>query len=122
MRAIAGLPADAKRGVYVREPDTFGVSGKVLAKIDASDSTNGQLQEALAKFEPPVKNHRQTDRLGYTADKNFICGGINGGLAAPSAHEKTEIVSNLGFCSLKKHTRQDSNLQPSVPKTDALSS
>ena len=35
-------------------------------------------------------------------------------------HEKTEAVFDLGFCCLKKYARQDSNLQPSVPKKYGL--
>ena len=38
-----------------------------------------------------------------------------------SAHEKTEIVFDLGFYRFKKYTRQDSNLQPSVPKARSVS-
>ncbi len=40
----------------------------------------------------------------------------------PSVHEKTDVEFDIGFYSLKKYTRRDSNPQPSVPKTDVLSS
>jgi len=66
LRAITGLPADTKRGVYVVEPDTYGVNGKVLTKIDAGDdSAKSHLQDVLARFEAPVKNHRQHVRNGF---------------------------------------------------------
>lgn len=67
LRAVKGLPRNKiTRGVYILEPDTYGISGKVLAKVDLKGETaNTEVREALAKFEAPVKNHRQHVRTGF---------------------------------------------------------
>ncbi len=54
----------------------------------------------------------------FTGGEPLLSGGD---LRSSAVHEKTEVKFDFGFYGLKKHTREDSNLQPSVPKTDALS-
>ncbi len=66
LRPIRGLDDVDSEGVYLLEPDQFGLSGRVIAKIDAGhESAEGQLKSALADFKPPVKNHRQHVQAGY---------------------------------------------------------
>ena len=67
LRAVTGLPDGDNRGVYVLEPDAFGVVANVSAKVSMEDATMTEtdLTKALAKFEPLQKDHRQHVRSGY---------------------------------------------------------
>ncbi len=65
LKPLAG--AKDSSAIMVVEPGAFGVSGKVVAQLDAN-ATEASIQELLVKaikdFEPHVKNHRSHIQLG----------------------------------------------------------
>jgi len=65
LKPLAG--ANDSSAIMVVEPGAFGVSGKVVAQLDAN-VTEASIQELLVKaikdFEPHVKNHRSHIQLG----------------------------------------------------------
>lgn len=67
LRAINGLDRSKPEGVYLLEPDTYGMSGKVMAKIDVRNprGAQNQISRALAQFQPPSKNHRRHVASGF---------------------------------------------------------
>ena len=67
LKAITGLDDEDPSGIYFVEPDTFGVSGRVTAKLDSVSTSEGreQISSLLREFQVPVKNHRQHVQAGY---------------------------------------------------------
>ena len=66
LKPLAG--AKPSSAILIVEPGPFGVSGKVLAQVDASateERIEGMLAKAIQDFNPQVKNHRQHVSLGY---------------------------------------------------------
>ena len=66
LKAMVNASGDA--GVYIVEPDEYGVSGKIVRHVEwdeVADSLNRELLRALVKFEPFQKNHQQHIRDGY---------------------------------------------------------
>ncbi|MBA62338.1 MAG: hypothetical protein CMJ76_08220 [Planctomycetaceae bacterium] len=64
----AMVNASGKAGVYIVEPDEYGVSGKIvrhLAPDNVKESLKRELSQALANFQPFQKNHQQHIRDGY---------------------------------------------------------
>lgn len=68
LRSVTGLPEGDKRGIYVVEPDAFGVVANVTAILATTNATQmeTELTKALAKFDPPQKDHRQHVRTGFS--------------------------------------------------------
>lgn len=62
--AVQGITV-SESGVYLLDPDKFGLSAKHLATIDLDKNSKGQLRAALAQFTPPNKNHRQHVQTGF---------------------------------------------------------
>lgn len=66
LKALAG--ANDSSAILLVEPDAFGLSGKVVAQLDAS-ATDANIEMALAKaikdFQPYAKSHRQHLQLGH---------------------------------------------------------
>ena len=66
LKAMVNASGDA--GVYIVEPDEYGVSGKIVRHVEwdeVAGSLNRELLRALVKFEPFQKNHQQHIRDGY---------------------------------------------------------
>ena len=75
LRPLSGLP-DNPRGVFIAEPDSYGLSAKVMYSIDSdsvsridSSPSKKELAALIADFKPPVKEHRshtlQGVRFGF---------------------------------------------------------
>jgi len=66
LKPLAG--ANDSSVILLVEPDAFGLSGKVVAQLDAS-ATEANIEAALAKaiknFKPYAKSHRQHLQLGH---------------------------------------------------------
>ena len=66
LKPLAG--ANGSSAIIVVEPGAFGVSGKVVAQLDAN-ATEANIETALAKaikeFQPYAKSHRQHLQLGH---------------------------------------------------------
>ncbi len=66
LQPLAG--AKDSSAILLVEPDTFGLSGKVVAQLDAS-ATEAHIEAALVKaikdFQPYSKSHRQHLQLGH---------------------------------------------------------
>ena len=66
LKPLAG--AKESSAILVVEPDNFGLSGKVVAQLDANASEaniEAALAKALKEFKPYVKSHRQHLQLGH---------------------------------------------------------
>ena len=67
LKPLAG--AKDSSAILLVEPGEFGVSGKVVAQLDAN-ATDVSIESALAKvvkdFQPYVKSHRQHIQLGHS--------------------------------------------------------
>lgn len=63
LRSIVGL-SDEQRGVYVVQPDAYGLSGKVLYRFDEHEDAGAKLHEVLASYQATPKNHGQHVQLG----------------------------------------------------------
>ena len=64
LKALRGV-SDSKSGVYLLDPDKFGLSARLLGSIELTGDSEAQLRQALAKFEPSTKNHRQHVQTGF---------------------------------------------------------
>ena len=66
LKPLAGVKDSS--AIFVAEPGAFGVSGKVVAQLDANATEEGiesMLAKAVKDFQPQVKSHRQHIQLGY---------------------------------------------------------
>ena len=66
LKPLAG--AKDSSAILLVEPDTFGLSGKVVAQLDATASEaniEAALTKTLKDFKPYVKSHRQHLQLGH---------------------------------------------------------
>ena len=66
LKAMVNASGDA--GVYIVEPDEYGVSGKIVRHVEFDkvvESLKRELSRALINFQPFQKNHQQHIRDGY---------------------------------------------------------
>lgn len=65
LRSLSGLP-ESKSGIFIVEPDPYGLLGKVIHQCDDAGFDFGKLTQLAKDYNPAPKNHGAHTKLGVS--------------------------------------------------------